>query len=849
MICFDSQNVTPAQPGNLSGTMTLKLLIVESPAKCKKIAGFLGAGWRVQATMGHIRALKEDLDAIGFRKTWRPTYENIATKRDAIASLRKAAAGAQVYLGADDDREGEAIAWHTCAILGLDPATTPRVVFHEITEPALKAAVAAPRTIDMNKFNAQQARTMLDMLIGFTLSPCLWRGVGFKPGLSAGRCQTPALRIIYDRDTAIEAHTASTSWRIEAVTPTGEDSLRWRATADAQNDTQAFTSGSAATGGVSDGEARALDVLKQLPAAPQTLTVAARTERVSTSQPPKPFITSSLQQEASSRLSMNPKVTMRAAQTLYEAGHITYMRTDNAILSQEAIDAASAIVKARWGDAYLGGVAVATDAAPAKKKIVKKKAAAAAPTAPEAQAAHEGIRPTHMEIDNGDQLEGMGSNERRLYNLIWQRTIQSVMAPEQRDVVKLTGHPTPKPALLSLETTWDQTRFAGYRILEAERKEEEEAAAAATFEARKGLTEGATLPWSAFTATEIRSAPPARYTEAALIRELESRGIGRPSTYATLVETVMERGYVEKATIAAAPVQLRGLELKAGAKIPKQTTRTEKAGGEKDKLRTTPLGRTVIEWLLTNFGDMIEYDFTAAMEAQLDEVAKGSRQWDSVLKNTWARYEDRYDAVMAAPKADATPGTAAQPTRSANKADFGDGYKLVVSKKGPLFVLERDGEKTRFATVPQNLSVQTATRADAEAAFAAATAAAGEDLGELDGIAVIRKKGPYGTYVQWGTHRLTCKPEETLDDLEERLRAKAAPADTVDHTVGPYKIKRGPYGLYMFKQTTGTKKPTFVSIPAETPWATLTPETAEQVYKLAMESKKAAAPAKKKKKE
>lgn len=811
--------------------MTLKLLIVESPAKCKKIASFLGAGWRVQATMGHIRALKEDLDAIGFRsgavaQVWHPTYENIAAKKDAIANLRKAAKGAQVYLGADDDREGEAIAWHTCAILGLDPATTPRVIFHEITEPALKAAVAAPRTIDMNKFNAQQARTMLDMLIGFTLSPCLWRGVGFKAGLSAGRCQTPALRIIYDRDIAIEAHTASTSWRLEATTPTGDDILRWRATADAPSDTAAF------------------DILKQLPAAPQTLTVTTRTERVSTSQPPKPFITSSLQQDASSRLSMNPKVTMRSAQTLYEAGHITYMRTDNAILSQEAIDAASAIVKARWGDAYLGGVST-TDSAPAKKKVVKKKAAATSaekPAAPEAQAAHEGIRPTHMEVSSGDELEGMGSNERRLYNLIWQRTIQSVMAAEQRDVVKLTGHPTPKPALLTLETTWDQTRFAGWRILEAERKEEEEKAAAVTFQARKGLTEGAALPWSAFSAAEIRTSPPARFTEAALIRELESRSIGRPSTYATLVETVMDRGYVEKATIAAAPVTLRGLELKAGTKVPKQTTRTEKAGGEKDKLRTTPLGRTVIEWLLANFGDMIEYDFTAAMEAQLDEVAKGSRIWDSVLRDTWSRYADRYDAVMAKPKADATPGSA-EPSRSANKADFGDGYKLVVSKKGPLFVLERDGEKTRFATVPQNLSVQTATRADAEKAFAAATVAAGEELGELDGTPVQRKKGPYGTYVQWGTVRLTCKPDETLDDLEERLRAKAAPdANAVDHTVGPYKIKRGPYGLYMFKQASGAKKPTFVSIPAETPWSTLTPETAEQVYKLAIATKKASGP-------
>lgn len=802
--------------------MSLKLLIVESPAKCKKIQSFLGAGWRVQATMGHIRALKEDLNAIGFdasrgaAQQWRPDYEAIASKREAIASLRRAAAGAEVYLGSDDDREGEAIAWHACQILGLNPTTTPRVVFHEITEPALKAAVAAPGRIDMNKFNAQQARTMLDMLIGFTLSPCLWRGVGYKAGLSAGRCQTPALRIIYDRDVEIEKHQVATSWRIAA---TSEHDLQWRAATDYESDTRAF------------------DILKQLPVDPRTLTIKDRTERVGTHQPPKPFITSSLQQEASSRLSMNPKVTMRAAQTLYEAGHITYMRTDNASLSQEAIDAASAIVKARWGDEYLGGVAAPE--AVTKKKVVKKKTAATTAAAP--QAAHEGIRPTHMEVDSGDQLEGMGTQEQRLYNLIWKRTIQSVMAAEQRDVVKLTAVPTPKPALLALESTWDQTRFAGWRILDTERKEDEETAAAALFEARKGLVAGQQLSWTAFTAAEQRSSPPPRYTEASLIRELESRGIGRPSTYATLVETVMERTYVEKATIPAQTVELRGLELKATAKIPKQTTRKEKTGAEKDKLRATPLGRTVIEWLLAQFGDMLEYDFTAAMEQQLDEVAKGNRQWPSVLQETWAQYADRYATVMAAPKA-AAPAAAdgSGAVRMANKAEFGDGYKMVVSKKGPLFVLERDGEKTRFASVPAHLSIQTATRTDAEAAFATAAAATTDDeLGTLEGAPVVRRKGPYGFYVSWKGQKLNCKPEETLEEISARLQAKAAP-DAVDHQVGPYRIKRGPYGLYMYKQAPAGKKPVFVGIPAETPWATLTPESAEQVYKLASAAKKTA---------
>jgi DNA topoisomerase-1 len=809
----------------------MKLLIVESPAKCKKIQGFLGSGWRVQATMGHIRALKEELEAIGFRTTWTPTYESISTKRDAIANLRKAASGAEVYLGSDDDREGEAIAWHTCNILGLDPATTPRVVFHEITESALKAAVANPTRIDMNKFNAQQARTMLDMLIGFTLSPCLWRGVGFKPGLSAGRCQTPALRIIYDRDREIEAHSASNTWRISAIS---EDCI--------EDSTLTWT----ATGDNFPTEAAANDVLKQLTPEPRTLTVTGRQERIAVSKPPAPFITSSLQQEASSRLGMKPKDTMRAAQTLYEGGHITYMRTDNAILSQEAIEAASVVVRERFGEEFLASVTAATEGAP-KKKVTKKKASTDKPDV-QAQAAHEGIRPTHMEVN---ELPDATAAEKRLYELIWRRTLQSVMAPEQRDVVKLTAVPTVKPSLLTMVTEWEQTRFAGWRALDNEKKSPEELETeAAIFEARADLGENTLLDWQTFTAMEHRSAPPSRYTEASLIRELESRGIGRPSTYAALVETVLDREYVEKATTKAEPVKLGVITLTAGQKAPKASTRTEKMGGEKDKLRATALGRTVMEWLLSNFGDMLEYDFTAAMESQLDEVAKGSRQWKTVLTDTWGRYEARYDQVMSAPKSSEGGSGPNSPTRSANKVEFGDGYKMVVSKKGPLFVLEREGEKTRFASVPANISLQTATRQDAEAAFASATKATeGEELGELDGQAVVRRKGPYGHYAVWGIHRVNCTEADTLDTISARLQQKAAPPaeGAVDHQVGEYKIKRGPYGLYMFKVTApGAKtKPTFVSIPDTTPWHTLTPEGAGALYKHCLTAKKEATAAKK----
>ena len=810
------KNVTVNDPWNMSSTMT-NLLIVESPAKCKKIQGFLGAGWRVQATMGHIRSLQEDLKAIGFdpakgvAQAWTPAYEAIAAKKDAIASLRRAAAGCTVYLGADDDREGEAIAWHTCAILGLDPATTARVTFHEITEPALLQAVASPGRIDMNKFNAQQARTMLDMLIGFTLSPCLWRSVGYKAGLSAGRCQTPALRIIYDRDVQIEAHTATFSWAVRCTsTASATDSLTWAATKPCATETEATA---------------LLQTLAAQPKEAKVLTITDRQERIATSQPPKPFITSSLQQEASSRLGMNPKVTMRAAQTLYEAGHITYMRTDNAVLSQEAVDAASAVVTAKWGVAYLGSVVPAAEGV--KKKVVKKKVADTVPVAASVtpQQAHEAIRPTHMDQETVEEMSGQ---EQRLYTLIRNRTLQTVMAPETRDVVKLTA--TAAAAALQLQTEWDRTKFAGWRVLDAERKVEEERIAGELFVARAALAVGQTCPWTVFTATEVRTSPPSRYTEASLIRELEHKGIGRPSTYATLVETVLDRGYVEKATIVATPVVVKGLELKVSAKEPKATTKTEKAGGEKDKLRATPLGRTVIQWLLSQFDDLLAYDFTAAMESQLDEVAKGSRPWSTVLQETWTTYADRYATIMSGP----STGGAAGATTSANKADYGDGYKMVVSKKGPLFVLEVEGQKTRFANVPGHLSIQTASRADAEAAFASASVATtGESLGDLEGCAVTRRKGPYGHYATWQGHTVNCKEDEELVDIGPRLLAKATPSpDAVDHAIGPYKIKKGPYGLYMFKPAPGSKtKPTFVSIPAETAWATLTPEGAEALYK------------------
>jgi DNA topoisomerase-1 len=734
-----------------------KLLIVESPAKCAKIQGFLGSDWRVQATMGHIRSLKEGLDGIGFESDWNPVYEIMSTKKVAVKALKAIAASSrEVYLGSDDDREGEAIAWHTCTVLGLNVATTKRVLFHEITKEALTKAVANPVHIDINKFHAQQARCMLDMLIGFTLSPCLWKGVGYKPGLSAGRCQTPALRIIYDRDVAIEAHSTVTTWVCSALT----GDLKW--TSPIAHKTEE--------------EAKA--VLVTLAASP-TLTIKDRKDSVSSHKAPAVFITSSLQQEASSRLGMNPKVTMRIAQTLYEKGHITYMRTDSATLSAEALVAARTIVEMEWGSSYLGSVSSGDGGGP-----------------------HEGIRPTHFDVIEVEEGQS-------LYTLIRKRALQSVMAPQIEAVVRLEAS--------GLFTEVRTTTFPGWKAVGLPVGEDEaEAEAEAEAIDVSALKVGSRLKWNSLNAVEARTNPKSRYTEASLIRDLEGRGIGRPSTFATLVDTVLERGYVEKITkVIASTVTVKSLEILATkSKVVTASSKKEKEkSGEKGKLRTTPLGRTVIEWLLGKFSGLIDYGFTAAMEKGLDDVAAGTRQWRSCVTDVWLTYKDRYKEVMDS-------GGERQSKGTLGSTEAGT-YKIVVGKKGPVFVLEKDKSAT-FASVPANLSVQNATLADAVAAFASSSSSV---IGTLDGVDVVRRDGKFGPYVTWKEKRLSCKEGESFADLETRLRT-----DSVDHTVGPFRIKKGPYGLYMYKTGATAKKPTFVGIPDTTAWSTLTVEGAEALY-------------------
>lgn len=775
----------------------MKLVVVESPAKCGKIQGYLGADYRVVATMGHIRALDETLDSVGIDRGWEPLYKELGTKKDAIIRLRSAAKEAtQVILATDDDREGEGIAWHVCFVLKLNPATTQRIVFHEITQPALRAAVAAPRLLDLHKVNAQQARSMLDLLVGFTISRVLWARVA--PKLSAGRCQTPALRLVAERDKLVESHSASAFWRIAgSFAHAIAGGLDATAIQDLATEDEAKT---------------ALETVKDQTA----VTVISVKESVSVSNPPKPLITSTLQQEASSLHGLAPKTTMMAAQKLYEAGHITYMRTDQAVLSAEAKTAIRAWVTANHGASYLGAETPSTvvtaekieKTAKAEKteKIEKTvKTAKAAAEAITVQAAHEAIRPTHPEkptVDVEDRTQNL------VYNLIWRRATQSQMAPCLTDVRKITLSINADPTrIYSTEQT--KSKFLGWKILEhvdAEKATKEEADWSTWLPL---LQVGANLTWSTLCADEHFTKPKGRFTEASLIQELEHAGIGRPSTFAYLVETIVDREYVEKTNVEGTVQESRHFTIKPNQWPPSLTTESHKVGTERNKLRTTALGRSVVDFLCKEYDDLFAYGFTAHMEQELDEVAQGTKPWKSVLQTTWDTYKERYQAQLEG-------GVG----KAARERILSPGLKVIQSKKGPLYVREAEDPKGKasFASLGKGESYETATLEQAEAAFATiATTKAGTLLGLHAGHEVRKKSGPYGTYVEWQSIRLSVNATMTFEEIVAGLQAKAG-VEVFNRVVGEYTIKRGPYGMYFYK--TALKKPRFVSLPTA-----LSPET------------------------
>ncbi|HMX38059.1 MAG TPA: type I DNA topoisomerase, partial [Ferruginibacter sp.] len=572
--------------------MAKNLLIVESPAKAKTIESILGKDFTVKSCFGHIRDLEKNDMGIDLSNNFKPTYIVPADKQRVVNELKSLAKKSEtVWLASDEDREGESISWHLAEVLGLDPKTTKRIVFHEITKPAIQNAVQNPRTIDMNLVNAQQARRILDRIVGFELSPVLWRKVGATGGLSAGRVQSVAVKLIVEKEREINQFSAVSSFKLEATLSATD--LNKRAVA--------FR----AEGNKFDKEEDAAKFLESCIGAQYT--VKDIQVRPGKRTPAAPFTTSTLQQEASRKLGYGVSKTMLLAQRLYESGKITYMRTDSVNLSGTAMEAITAEIRGNYGDKYVQ-----------VRKYKNKNESA--------QEAHEAIRPTYMEN------KSVGDPElNRLYELIWKRTIASQMADAELE--KTTARINISTNNEELTATGEVLKFDGFLKVYLEGTDDEDNEG--SDESRlPDLRVGQPLEFISMTATERFTKHPARYTEASLVKKLEELGIGRPSTYAPTISTIIKRNYVEKKDKEAVKREFRILRLK-NDQVSKVVD-TENTGAEKSKLFPTDLGIVVTDFLNQYFEQVMDYSFTAEIEKEFDEIADGNMKWNQMVGNFYA---------------------------------------------------------------------------------------------------------------------------------------------------------------------------------------------------------------------
>ena len=788
------------------------LVIVESPAKCQKIQGFLGAGWRVIASMGHIRALQHNLDAIGIERDFEAKYEWIKEKSKAIKQLKEAAKDAkEIYLAADRDREGEGIAYAVCLLLKLNPKTAKRITFTEITEKAIKHAVQHPQTLDMNQVHAQQARAMLDMMIGFTISPLLWKYVAAS--LSAGRCQTPALRLVIEREDAIQDFKSSSSWQLHST---------WKA--------HGITFNATMTDELEDEES-AMNYMENI------YTVTHGTITKNEIKPwlesaPQPFMTSTLQQQASALYGINPTNTMKIAQKLYEAGHITYMRTDKAVLSEEAAIAAKEWVKAAYGEEYVGQVKALK--AKQVQQVQAPQAQAQPVQAPLVQEAHEAIRPTHMEVET---IQG-DAYEKKLYRLIWQRTIQSVMSAARGETCHVTIQ---LDADFSWLARWKRTTFEGWRrVGSVANLEEDEPLLEQTTEWEKAslMKVGDKVEWSDIKAEPKESKAKGRYTEATLVRDMETYGIGRPSTFASLLSTIQDKEYVALRDLPAKEVIATEYRIQPQTWPPSKSETKKKVGAEKNKLVPTELGRSVWNWLKTQFDDLFAYGFTAQMEQRLDQIAhpeliNDPRSWKQLLHEIWNSYRTRVETLGSALKSD---------DRSNPKIrTFANGLKAVQSKKGPILLMEgATKDNTQFFGWPKDTAFDQITEEQAiQFQKDQNILRSGSDFGEWNGNRIQKRSGKFGSYLQSGSIAIPFQENEPIEETIRRLEAKQAGGGGAAGAIQTFKefsIRTGPYGPYIMKPS--LKKPQFVSLPKGIDPSSLKETEVAALYKLGLEEKK-----------
>ncbi|QUB47404.1 type I DNA topoisomerase [Prevotella sp. oral taxon 475] len=674
--------------------MQENLVIVESPAKAKTIEKFLGKDFKVMSSYGHIRDLKKKELSIDI-DTLQPDYEIPDEKKKLVSELKKAAKETgNVWLASDEDREGEAISWHLCEVLGLDEAKTRRIVFHEITKPAILKAIETPRHLDMNLVNAQQARRVLDRLVGFKLSPVLWRKV--KPALSAGRVQSVAVRLIVEREREIHAFHTEPYYRINAIfAAIGPDGSATEV--DAELDTRFKT------------HDEALAFLEKCKNGKFTVSTIAKKPLKRTPAPP--FTTSTLQQEAARKLGFTVSQTMMVAQRLYESGRITYMRTDSVNLSGLCINAAKEEVTQLWGEAYSRPRNYHTNAKGA-------------------QEAHEAIRPTYM---NQQQIDGT-QQEKRLYELIWKRTVASQMADAQIEKTTVTIDMT--GADEKFVATGEVVVFDGFLKVYRESTDEENSSSTPS-PTLPVMQQGDTLERREVTSTERFSQGPARYTEASLVHKLEELGIGRPSTYAPTISTIQQREYVQKGD-RKGEERLYTVDTLKGIKITAKNRR-EMVGSEKGKLLPTDIGMVVNDFLMDNFPTIMDYHFTAHVEEEFDRIAEGKEQWTQMMKEFYTSFEPTVEDVMNARSEHKAGERQLGVDPKTNKPVF-----VKIGRFGPVVQIGTadDNDKPRFSQIPTGMSIETITLEEALELFKLP-----RTVGEFEGKPVVIGAGRFGPYI------------------------------------------------------------------------------------------------------
>lgn len=759
--------------------MSKNLIIVESPAKAKTIQKFIGKDYTVISSKGHVRDLPSKGMGIDIAKNFEPQYEVLDDKKALIKEITKQAAEADtIWLATDDDREGEAISWHLMEVTKMDPAKVKRIVFHEITKSAIEEALAHPRSLNKDLVNAQQARRVLDRLVGFELSPVLWRKV--RPSLSAGRVQSVAVKLIVEREHEIEKFNSTSAFKIDGVFFPPEDS---KTELNAELNKRFQTKEEAS---------EFLEHCKK-----SSFGVSAVEKTPGKKSPAPPFTTSTLQQEASRKLGFTVTKTMLVAQQLYEAGYITYMRTDSVNLSNVALAVAHQVISAKYGEEY----------AKTRQYVTKTKGA---------QEAHEAIRPTDVSRETipGDTFA------KNLYELIWKRTIASQMSDAKTEKTSISIPVEGRKE--KFVATGEVILFPGFLRVYSESKDEET-------EEIKGLLPalevGQALDFKQITATQRYAQPPARYTEASLVKKMEELGIGRPSTYAPTISTIQKREYVRKATRQGKERKYTCLTLSNN--VIKETVKTEKYGYEKDKLIPTDVGIIVNDYLQENFNDIMDYGFTADVEKEFDDIADGKANWQDMMKKFYGDFHEHVDtAINYSTKASGERLLGYDP--STNEKVFAK-----LGKYGPMVQIGETyaDKKPRYARLQPDQFIDTITLDEALDLFKMP-----RNLGEWNGKMLSVGIGRFGPYVKYdNTFESIPKNEDpqtiTFERCVELMEAKIKKtAERAPHLIGTFEGKEiyaaaGRYGPYIKYDNAN------ITLDKNTDISTLTEEQAIDIIK------------------